>query len=80
MKSSLYRHVTVGILNMSLHLQNCFQLLQMLQVQWMVMDDKDNGYLMKMMMMPFVTWLKPIGITAAENKSTAFQTTPIQRE
>lgn len=65
---------------MSLHLQNCFQLLQMLQVQWMVMDDKDNGYLMKMMMMPFVTWLKPIGITAAENKSTAFQTTPIQRE
>lgn len=53
MKSSLYQHGTIGILNMSLHLQNCFQLLQMLQVQWMVMGDKDNGYLMMMVMMPF---------------------------
>lgn len=51
MKSSLYQHVTGGILNVSLHLHNCFQLLQMLQAQRMVMDDNDNGYLM--MMMPF---------------------------
>lgn len=54
MKSSLYQHVMGGILNASLHLHNCFQLLQMLHVQWMVMDDNDNGYTMMMMtMMPF---------------------------
>lgn len=53
MESSLYLCVMAGILNMSRHLQNCFQLLQMLQVQWMVMDDKDNGYL-KVLMMPFM--------------------------
>lgn len=53
MESGLYLCVMAGILNVSRHLQNCFQLLQMLQVQWMVMDDKDNGYLMKVLMMPF---------------------------
>lgn len=61
---------------MSLHLHNCFQWLQMLQVQWMVMDDNDNGYLMMMtmIMMPFTffaIWLETIDITAAEDKSIA---------
>lgn len=54
MKSSLYQHVMAGILNVSAHLHNCFRLLQMLRVQWMVMDDNDNGYMIMMMMMPFI--------------------------
>lgn len=63
---------------MSLHLHNCFQLLQMLQVQWMVTDDNDNGYMM-MIMMPFtffMIWLQPIDITAAVDKSIDSHTTP----
>lgn len=50
MKSSLQQRLMVGLLNMSCHPQNCFQLVQMLRVQWMVMDDEDNGYEMKAMM------------------------------
>lgn len=53
MKSSLYQYVTGGILNVSLHLHNCFQLLQMLQVQWLVMDDNNGYMMMTMMMVPF---------------------------
>lgn len=50
----------------------------MLQVQWMVTDDNDNGYMM-MIMMPFtffMIWLQPIDITAAVDKSIDSHTTP----
>lgn len=38
------------------------------QGQWLFDEDDDAFHI-------FVTWLKPIGITAAENKRTAFQIT-----